>query len=555
MKQVHWEQSDPGMKPKISIIIPVFNVEKYLRDCLESALNQSLKEIEIICVDDGSTDGSPAILEEYAARDARITVISQHNQGQSVARNTGVQYARGEYIQFLDSDDMLVLDSEEQLYAYAKAKNLDVVFFGATTVYENEQLKAELPAYESYYLSNNQYPPCGGPELFQKLRNDRAYREQPCLMMMRSSFLKAHAITLYPGIIHEDTLYNFQVILSAKRAAKIDKNFYIRRIRENSTMTVPKSFRNLYGYLKDYAQMLSFVETHRIDPKYEAEIIGYISAIKDGVARLSAEYLDKTTASQLSKTDRFWLDLIMAQADLKQVTAARRDMEQRAVRAEQELMTLREKKQQIEQELSSLRDREQRAAQELAATREREERTAQELSAAREREQRTAQELSAAREREQRTAQELTAAREREQRTAQELTAAREREQRTAQELTAALEREQRSAQELTAALEREQRTAQELTALREKEQRSAQELTAAREREQRTAQELTALREKEQRTAQELNDTRASWTYRIGRFCTFIPRKLRGGVRCCRENGMRYTWNRFLVHLRLKKE
>lgn len=105
---------------KISIIVSVFNTEKYLRECLNSLVNQTLKSVEIICVDDGSTDNSPEILEEFKAKDKRIKVIHQENFGPSVARNNALKIAQGDYIGFVDSDDWVDLDFFEKLYNAAK---------------------------------------------------------------------------------------------------------------------------------------------------------------------------------------------------------------------------------------------------------------------------------------------------------------------------------------------------------------------------------------------------------------------------------------------------
>ena len=113
--------------PKVSVIIPVYNVEKYLSECLDSVVNQTLKDIEIICVNDGSPDGSAAILEEYAQKDNRIKVITQENRGLSEARNSGLKIASGEYIAFLDSDDYIDLKFFEQLYKRGIESNSDVV--------------------------------------------------------------------------------------------------------------------------------------------------------------------------------------------------------------------------------------------------------------------------------------------------------------------------------------------------------------------------------------------------------------------------------------------
>ena len=118
--------------PKISIIVPVYNVEIYLRECFDSIVNQTFKDFEVICINDGSTDNSLEILNEYAARDERFVVLSQENQGQGVARNKGVELARGEYIQFIDPDDWIELNMLETLYVFAKDHHSQVVKFNYT---------------------------------------------------------------------------------------------------------------------------------------------------------------------------------------------------------------------------------------------------------------------------------------------------------------------------------------------------------------------------------------------------------------------------------------
>ena len=112
---------------KISVIIPVYNTEKFIRDCLESILSQTLKEIEIICIDDGSTDQSYAILEEYSARHKNIIVLRQKNMGAGIARNWGIEYANGKYICFMDSDDYYIQNRAlEILYSEAEKNRIAV---------------------------------------------------------------------------------------------------------------------------------------------------------------------------------------------------------------------------------------------------------------------------------------------------------------------------------------------------------------------------------------------------------------------------------------------
>lgn len=112
---------------KISVILPIYNVEKYLEDCLNSIINQTLNDIEIICIDDGSTDNSLAILNEYAKKDSRITILTQKNQGAAVARNKGLDIAKGEYLSILDSDDFFELNMLEQMYNKAINTDVDIV--------------------------------------------------------------------------------------------------------------------------------------------------------------------------------------------------------------------------------------------------------------------------------------------------------------------------------------------------------------------------------------------------------------------------------------------
>lgn len=122
---------------KVSVIIPVYNAEKYLEQCLDSVINQTLKEIEIICINDGSSDSSLDILERYQTRDNRIHVYSQKNAGLGTARNTGMKYVSGEYMAFLDSDDFYMPEALEKTYVNAKEGNADVCVFG-TTYYREE---------------------------------------------------------------------------------------------------------------------------------------------------------------------------------------------------------------------------------------------------------------------------------------------------------------------------------------------------------------------------------------------------------------------------------
>ena len=117
------------MQPKISIIIPVYNTEKYLHECLNSVVSQTIKDIEIICIDDGSTDNSYQILQEYAEKDSRFVILQQENKGAGAARNKGIEIAKGEFLVFLDSDDYY-LDTDVLESLYESAQKNDVLICG-----------------------------------------------------------------------------------------------------------------------------------------------------------------------------------------------------------------------------------------------------------------------------------------------------------------------------------------------------------------------------------------------------------------------------------------
>ena len=118
------------MKPKVSVILPIYCVEKFLERCLKSVTEQTLRDIEIILVDDGSLDNCPVMCDNYGKLDRRIKVIHKKNEGLGYARNTGLDYATGEYVAFIDSDDFIDINMMNQLYTYAYKYDLDAVFCG-----------------------------------------------------------------------------------------------------------------------------------------------------------------------------------------------------------------------------------------------------------------------------------------------------------------------------------------------------------------------------------------------------------------------------------------
>jgi len=233
--------------PKISIIIPVYNTEEYVAGAVESIMHQTLQDIEIILINDGSTDRSLEIMERLAAADPRIQVYSQHNQGQSVARNHGIQYASGSYLYFMDSDDLLEPDALEICYNKCVENNLDFVFFDASILQTGGQINIGLNY--SRTKATNEEQIYNGQEVLNTLLSQHVYSASPCLSVIRADFLKEISLEFFPGIIHEDELFTFQLYLRAQCVMSIHRAFFIRRIRQNSTMTQMFQWKNMRGYL------------------------------------------------------------------------------------------------------------------------------------------------------------------------------------------------------------------------------------------------------------------------------------------------------------------
>lgn len=244
------------MKPKVSVIIPVYNAGKYLRQCLDSVVNQSLREIEVICVDDGAADSSPEILADYAAGDRRIQVITQENCGPGMARNRGLSAARGKYIIFLDADDWFARDMLSSLFDTAERNGADITICG-TERFDDQTGKALDSGWmlKTEYLPGEAFAPEEiAPHLFQFTYGqvwDKLYRR---------SFLREKALSFPDMRAAEDTAFVYQSLLLADRISvlpevKIHYRVNVRGSVSNSFMKYPeapfKAFALIYDFLKE----------------------------------------------------------------------------------------------------------------------------------------------------------------------------------------------------------------------------------------------------------------------------------------------------------------
>ncbi len=235
--------------PDVSVIIPVYNTEAYLRDCLDSVLRQTGVTTEIICINDGSTDSSPDILADYANRYSNITVLSQPNHGISVSRNHGMAEARGRYLHFMDSDDMMQDGAYEALVRKMDESNAEVLCFCASVLSESGvNITWNDNKYRRTYLP---YDTCmSGQELFLKSMVMNQLDATSVMSMYRRSWICGNQLRFEAGILHEDNLFTMQVLLAAQRVIVDGSPYYIRRVREKSVMTSESRFDHVYGKVR-----------------------------------------------------------------------------------------------------------------------------------------------------------------------------------------------------------------------------------------------------------------------------------------------------------------
>jgi glycosyltransferase involved in cell wall biosynthesis len=240
---------------KVSVIIPVYNCEKYLKQCLDSVTGQTLKEIEIICVDDGSTDTSLQILKQFENGDSRIKVIQQKNAGAGAARNNGLSVAKGEYLSFLDSDDFFEPDMLEKAYNQAKHGSAQVVVFGSDQYYEETDefksvswtlRKAALPPYRPMYFrtfTDNVF------KVFVGWAWDKLFERK---------FVQEHELKFQEQRTSNDLLFVFSAVVLADRIEIVDEALAHQRRNTSTSLsnTREKSWKCFYYALTELKNTL-----------------------------------------------------------------------------------------------------------------------------------------------------------------------------------------------------------------------------------------------------------------------------------------------------------
>lgn len=255
--------------PKISIIIPVYNTEKFIKECLDSIINQTFKDIEIICINDGSTDNSLNILNEYKDIDNRIRVFSQENSGAGVARNLGIEKSKGDYILFVDGDDWIKDNTCEKLYAQAIKLDTDMILFDAIEHKPNNKFRKRI------YFPNDSFK-----EDYNTFTFDYHFRKNLVMNGMlviwskfyKTSFIKENNIKFYNHEVFNDVQFHIASMLFAKKIGYNPKIFYhYNRLGQpslqNNNVKTQKSFilLDIFAEIKDFLIKNKFMDEFELN--------------------------------------------------------------------------------------------------------------------------------------------------------------------------------------------------------------------------------------------------------------------------------------------------
>ena len=258
---------------KLSIIIPVYNVEQYLQFCVQSVITQTYQDLQVILVNDGSTDSSGVLCDQLAQQDSRIQVVHKTNGGLSDARNAGLRVATGEYVAFLDSDDVYLFnDGLKQLMALAHAEQPDVLLFQAVDVYPNHQSARK--AYDEAWIAAH-----SGMEVFCQLVRTQSFNMSACFQIIRRELLEQHQIYFEKGLLSEDVDWSLRLWKYVQRVRAINLPMYGYQHREGSISTT-YTIRNLRSYKHIFAKFVQLYNERIVDAAtelYWQTVMGYLA--------------------------------------------------------------------------------------------------------------------------------------------------------------------------------------------------------------------------------------------------------------------------------------
>lgn len=261
---------------KVSVIIPVYNVQDYLVECLESVVHQTYSDLEILCINDCSADQSSVVLKQYAQEDSRIKIWeNEENRGQAYARNLGLSNATGEFVLFVDADDSICPDLLEKCLEVSC--DSDMVCFDYRQVMSGETDVKQ----DRYQMKDGLYD---GRDFWAEAIGKESIIIAPWSKLYRRDFLIKNQITFYNGIIYEDILFSFQCYVKARKVYSLNQKLYTYRVREWSTMRTGITEKSIGSYMICICELMKWYLEGTFDQKTS-------ESIEDYIRKISREYI------------------------------------------------------------------------------------------------------------------------------------------------------------------------------------------------------------------------------------------------------------------------
>ena len=282
---------------KVSVVIPIYNVEQYLPKCLASVVHQTLQEIEIICVNDGSTDNCLKILEEFESKDKRIKIINKENGGLGSARNAGLEYAKGEYISFIDSDDYIDENFLELLYNEAKEDDADVACGGIKR--ENDGKTHFLINYSHTIITD---------DIYEKINISKATQFSFVWnKIYKHTFLKENELKFMQDIVFEDLIYTPQIMIKSDTLVTVPNTFYHYVKREKSIFQDTENFEMQKDKLFALKYMCEYYKKSGIDFNQFPPLLETYKRVNE-VNWVNIDGIKESEPERIEKPERFKLD-------------------------------------------------------------------------------------------------------------------------------------------------------------------------------------------------------------------------------------------------------
>lgn len=277
--------------PKISVIIPVYKVEKYLKKCINSVIKQTYKDIEIILVDDGSPDACPEICDDFAKKDSRINVIHKQNGGLSSARNAGLDIAVGQYVYFLDSDDYIEPNTLEIMIKKMRDNSIDIVIGGVKPFFEGKIKPNNFDNMVNYFSVFDKQVILDANQILQ-------LPVIACEKLYKKSIIDEYNLRFDEGLINEDEAFNWYYNTKIKFGIFVPNKFYNYLIRPDSIVGNKQKGQKIGDLLQIVDKVYEHLKTYKLLSKYKRKFKHWATSMINSAKRLAQTFNDQTLVNK-----------------------------------------------------------------------------------------------------------------------------------------------------------------------------------------------------------------------------------------------------------------